>query len=178
MKLLILLTLLTSQAALARVDVKETTRVEIPTAPSTAWTADDVSKVIPTDMKSSSDAGFIATKIGDRAAQAWLSSASAKDSSLVRTANKVQNSMKSEISVKGQQTNSVEHKFTFQFLAFQAVTQLRYTGWLNAAIDFNARANETKFEITQKMFTNKDFVVSHIANSEQGLSSIGLRWNW
>ena len=177
MKLMIFLSILSSQVAFAKVTADNTSPVQMPQAPSNAWTQEDVSKVIPTDIKSSEDAGFVATRIGDHAFQAWYNSPTGKNSTLGRTASTVQENLKTEVALKGEE-GAVEHKFTFQVLALQAISQLRYSGWLNAALDFDARAHETKLEVTEKLWTNKDFVISHTASADRGLSAVGLRWNW
>ncbi len=178
MKLIILLTVLSTQAAFAKVTAQNTSPVQIPQAPSSAWTQEDVSKVIPTDMKGSDDAGYVATRIGDQAFQSWFNSPSVRNSSIGRTANTVQESLKTEVSLKGNDETAVEHKFTFQVLALQAISQLRYSGWLNAALDFDARAHQTKLEVSEKLWNNKDLVFSHTASADQGMSAVGLRWNW
>lgn len=177
MKLILFLTVLSTQAAFAKVTVQNTLPIQIPQAPSNAWTKEDVSKVIPTDMHDSEDAAFVATRIGDRAVQAWFNSPTGKGSAVGRTATTVQENLKTEVAVKSEE-GAVEHKFTFQVLALQAISQIRYSGWLNAALDFDARARETKLELTEKLWTNKDFVISHTARADQGLSAVGLRWNW
>ena len=178
MKRAILLTVLISQAAFAKVTATNTTPIQIPQAPSNGWTQEDVSSVIPTDMSSSNDTAYVATRIGDKAVQAWFKSPTVKNSQIGRTADTVQENLKTEVSVGGQDPTKTAHKFTFQVLALQAISQLRYSGWLNAALDFDARAHETRLELTEKLWSNKDLVFSHTAKADQGLSAVGLRWNW
>lgn len=179
MKLLFFIAILSSQAALAKVSVKNTRPVHLPTAPSNAWTSEDVGKIIPTDMGNSTDAGHVALKIGDRTLQSVLNSPNIKNSSVGRTATKVQDTMKTEMIVKsGSNKSAVDHKFSFQVLALQAISKFNYSGWLNAELNFDARAQQTNFEISEKVWNDKDFVISHSANHRQDLSSVGLRWNW
>ncbi len=179
MKLLTLLTVLISQVALAKVNVANTRPVQLPiAAASNAWTYSDVQQIIPTGMSGSNDAGYVASQIGDHAFQSFWNSPRMKNSSVGRTANKVQESMKTEMVVKSDDKNSVDHKITFQVLALQAISKLQYTGWINAEVNFDARAQQTNVELTEKVFKDKDFVISHSATTTQDLSSVGLRWNW
>ncbi len=178
MKLIILFTLLTSQIALAKVNVKNTYPILIPKASSNGWTQEDIGKVIPTDLQNSNDAGFVATRIGDHAFQAWFKSDAVKNSPVGRTAETVQETLKTEVAIKSDDKDAVEHKFSFQVLALQAISKIKYSGWLNAAVDYDGRSNEAKLEISEKLWNDKDFIISHTAKAEQGLSAVGLRWNW
>src|SRR5690606_29365503 len=114
-----------SQVALAQVDLATTQPIHVPEVKSTAWTQEDVSKVIPTDISVSSDSGYVATRIGDHAIQNWLNSPEIRNSKLGRTADMVQETMKTEMTVAGDDVDETQHKFTFQVLALQAISQLK-----------------------------------------------------
>lgn len=181
MKLLIVFTVLIFQAAQAEVALNTTQPIQLPQAPAANWTQADIGKVIPTDMQDSNDQNAVANRIGDHAIQNWLNSPVMRNSSVGRTAHQVQDAMKTEVVVQGGSSSgkaSIDHKFSFQVLALQASSRLKYTGWLNAQVNFDSRARETIFEVTEKVWDDKDFVISHTANQVQDLSSVGLRWSW
>jgi hypothetical protein len=179
MKLFVLIAVLSSQAAMARVTLKNTRPVPLPQVETNAWTSADVGRVIPTDLAATSDGGEVALKIGDHALKNLLNSPAIKNSTVGRTATKVQDNLKTEMVVSsGAGKKAVDHKFTFQVLALQAVSRVQYKGWVNAEVNYNARAKESNVELTEKVWDNKEFVISHATSNVQDLSSVGLRWNW
>ncbi len=169
MKLLVLVAFLVSPAAYGKVSLEGTRPVPLPETPSTEWTSADVGKIIPLNLKDEMPNEEVVSRVGDHAFQNWLKSPVGKASSVARTAHTVQNTMRTEMAWE-------KHKFAFQVLAFQGVSQLRYTGWLNAELNFSS--SKTNFEISEKIWKNKRFVISHSADNVQDLSSVGLRWNW
>jgi hypothetical protein len=178
MKLLVLIAFMAAQTVYAKVSVLETRPIPLPRVPSNSWTMEDVSRIIPTNLEATGNGDIVAQKVGDFAITNYLNSPLVKNSSVGRTAQKVQDTMKTEMVLGGEEEGRVDHRFTFQILALQSVSRVQYKGWLNAELNFDGRAQQTNFEISEKVWKNKDFVISHTANHEQDLSSVGLRWNW
>lgn len=143
-------------------------------------TSQDIQKIIPLDMRPSEDAGYVAGKVGDRAFQLWMKSPAMQSSSLGRTATQVEQSMRAEVDLPetGEGSESVNHKLGFSILALQAVARMTYSGWVNAELNHDARAKATIFQISERVWDNKQITLSHTANSDQGLSALGLRWSF
>lgn len=163
----------------ARVDISQTRPVVLPQENlQTTVTSKDVAEIIPLDMAASQNAGFVATRIGDHALQSWLKSPAVQGSNIGRTASTVENSMRTEVSVKSADPEGVSHKFSFQYMALQSVTRLQYSGWLNAMMNYDARAGETFVEFTDRVWKNKDLFVNHTVKPVEGVSALGVRWSW
>ncbi len=86
--------------------------------------------------------------------------------------------MKAEVSVGSAKSNETQHKFGFNVQAVQASTELKYSGWMQAVVKYSARDRATVFEVNEKVLNNKDLFLNHTANSDEGKSNVGLRWNW
>ncbi|MBX2988453.1 MAG: hypothetical protein KF802_11210 [Bdellovibrionaceae bacterium] len=171
--------LLPLSAVQARVKLSQTKPVVFPqTDVKLSVNSDDVRKVIPMDMKATNDAGAVAQRVGDRALQNWLESPAVKNSSFGRTATHVEGAMKTEMSLQGGDDKKTEHKIAFQVQALQATTKLQYKGWVNAEANYDARAKASSVQLTEKMMDNKNVVLSHTANSREGVSSLGVSWSW
>ena len=169
---------LCSSLAAAKVDVKKTVPMVIPTQQyANVVTSKDVEAVIPLDLQASDNAGYVANKVGDHALQNWLKNSEMSRSSVVRAAARVENAMKTEVALPSSDPQGTQHKFSFQFLALQAVTKLEYKGWLNGAVKHDSREGKTSAEVVEKMW-DKDVVLSHTASSHEDVSAVGLRWNW
>ncbi|MNL73456.1 hypothetical protein D3C87_1989180 [compost metagenome] len=72
----------------------------------------------------------------------------------------------------------MKHKFSFRVEAFQALAKFEYTGWMKAAVNYDAKAAQTNIQFSEKVFANKDLTLTHKASSKEALSMVGLGWNF
>lgn len=163
----------------AKVDIRTTHRLIIPVDTVTpAMRPEDVAKVIPTDLKTGDDEKTVFTRIADRGFALWFNSSMMKETSLGRIAQETQEKLKTDVVVPAQSPLGVSHKFSFRIEAFQALAKMEYTGWLKAAINYDAKASATDILFKEKVFTDKDLFLSHKSSKEQAFSMIGLAWSW
>lgn len=141
-------------------------------------TSEDVAKVVPLDIKKEDSTSSVLSRIADRGFNLWFNSAFIKNSALGRVVQETQEKLKTDVVVPASNSEGVSHKFSFRIEAFQALAKMEYSGWLNAAINYDAKDAETDIQLKEKVLDNKDLIVSHKANKEQGLSMIGLAWSW
>ncbi|MEN0057234.1 MAG: hypothetical protein AAGB31_00240 [Bdellovibrio sp.] len=162
-----------------KVDIKSTKRLIIPVDTVTPKiTSDDVAKVVPLDLRQGDSEGTVMTRIADRGFSLWFNSSAVKQSTLGRIAENTQEKLKTDVVVPAGTPEGVSHKFSFRVEAFQALAKMEYSGWLRAAINYDAKASVTDIFFKEKVFSDKDLTVSHKADKEQGLSMIGLAWSW
>lgn len=163
----------------AKVDLKSTKRLIIPEDKVTPKiTSEDVAKVVPTDLKAGDSESTVITRIADRGFSLWFNSAAMKATTIGRIAETAQEKLKTDVVVPAASPKGVSHKFSFKIEAFQALAKLEYTGWLKAAVNYDAKASATDISFKEKVFHNKDLIVSHKADKQQDLSMIGLAWSW
>ena len=152
--------------------------IHAPENPNAELSSKDIAKIIPTNMPATENPKDIVNQIGDRVVQNWLSSDAVKSSAMGRTASTVESAMKTEVVVPKTKTEGVEHRFSFQYLILQALTKFEYKGWLNATVNYNAKAAQTGIEVNEKIWNNKDVYLNHTITSAEGSSSMGIRWGW
>ncbi len=151
--------------------------------------AEDYAKFLPRNLENSQNEAYVANRFADLALQNIFNSPQVRNSSFGQTATKVEKAMKTEVSINGAPKNKtngaaassnpgIEHKISLQVLALQAQTKLEYKGWTNATLKHDARAKETGVEISEKVWRNKDLVLSHTKTDIEDKSSVGVRWNW
>lgn len=164
---------------LGKVDLASTKPLVIPEDKVTPkLTEADVAKVIPTDLKQGDSQSTVFTRIADRSISLWFNSSSMKETSLGRFAEEAQEKLKTDVVVPGHNPQGIDHKLSFKIEAFQAMAKLEYTGYLNAAVNYDAKASATDILFNEKVLTNKNLVLSHKVNKQQDLSMIGLAWSW
>lgn len=167
-----------------RVEIEDTVPVVMPQKIPTsdfASNLNDLGKSLSSDTKNSDDGNVVAQRIGDKALQNWLSSPDVASSPIVHSANKVQDSMKADVHLNDSSEvgpNHIDHRMTFQILALQSCAKVEYKGWVNAAVNYNARDRASVVEVSQKIWDNKDLTLSHTAALDQDISAIGIRWGF
>ncbi len=163
----------------AKIDLDATKPLLIPVDHVTPQiTQKDVGEIIPTDVDSTQSTGSMMSRIADRSFQYWYNNSGFKDSAVGRVAESTQEKLKTDVVVPSSSASGVTHKFSFKIEAFQALAKMEYTGWIKAMIDYNARAAQTDFSVSEKLFKDKDLVVSHSLSAREGMSSMGLRWSF
>ena len=164
----------------AKVNVAETKPLVIPVDNVTPTiTSKDVAQFIPTDASvRNSSTSTMMYRIADKSFNVWFNSPAVKSSLLGRAVEETQEKLKTDVVVPASSSEGVTHKFSFRIEAFQALAKLEYTGWMKAAINYDAKAAATDVSFKEKLFSDKELVLSHKGNKEQGLSMIGLAWQW
>lgn len=143
---------------------------------------EDFVRIVPRDIHNSDSPTYVATKFGDQVMQNFLNSPQVQSSQVGRTANTVQNAMRADVSLGATPSSSspegINHKLSFQYMALQAQTRVKYTGWTNAAYSHDAKAKQSDVEVSEKIFKNKDLVLNYTKNETEVRNSVGVRWNW
>ena len=173
---LILLLVTSSQTAWSRDSIKKTQNLIMPTDVSNpVMSAETSLKIQPRSVSNGASATAIASQIADNSFSLWWDTSPIRNTQVGRAAEKVEKSMKTEVSYK---TNRVEHKISFKVLAMQALAKLEYNGWVNAAINYDARADKTEAEISEKISAEQDVIISHAFTPGGNKSQVAWRWNW
>lgn len=150
-----------------------------PVASDRETTAKDISKIIPSNMKPSSDGGLVASQILDHSLSNWFNSEAVKNSSVGRTAHQIEKSMTGDVSFGGTRKNSIKHNLKFAMKATQTQALLEYSGLTNAQLTYFIVQEKTDVELRENVRALKTQVVfnqtSSRSNSQKMLS---LRWNW
>lgn len=175
------LTLIASLPLQAKVRLSKTVPVKIPPLLARQNTFNDqLQKSVPRNLSESqkTNANLVAQKMGDNLVNDWLQSPEIQASTLGRTASVVQSAVKTEVNLGQPVKNKTNHKVSFQVKAIEAKAEMEYKGWVNANVNYDARARQSVVSVSEKIGGNKDFVLSHTQKTDQDISSVGVRWNW
>lgn len=77
-----------------------------------------------------------------------------------------------------QDDNQISHRFNFKVLAIQALAKIQYTGWVNAALNYDLKAARAAAEVTEQLSDKNDLVLSHEVSSTEQKSAVSLKWKW
>lgn len=169
------------QSLWARVDYGKTKPFVFPVmvAPNDSMTIQTVEEFIPMDMSPSQDQSYVISNIADRSIQYFWRNSGFRQTSVGRVANELEKRLKTDITIRGGDgPKDVQHKFSLQLLATQAIARLEYTGWIKAAFKYYAKEAKSETLIRETVFDNKDLVLSHTSTANEKMSSLFLSWTW
>ncbi len=138
----------------------------------------DVVLFIPLDMQPTNDAASVMAQVADRSMTSLLNSESVRQSTVGQAATTVEQKMKQEVVIGGSDPQSVQHKFNFNVQAFQALAQVQYTGYTNAAIKYKIAESKVAIEMFKRFYGNRDLVFSHTMGRENRISEVSVRWTF
>lgn len=167
---------LASQPVWSQVHLNKTQNLIMPVDVSNPFMSAETSQRIqPRSVANGASASTIVSQIADNSFSLWWDTTPIRNTEVGRAAEKVEKSMRSEVAYK---VNRVEHKISFKVLAMQALAKLEYKGWVNAAINYDARAAKTEAEVSEKIGAKQDVVISHAFTPGGNKSQVAWRWNW
>ncbi|MFN9067534.1 MAG: hypothetical protein ACK5V3_09915 [Bdellovibrionales bacterium] len=146
-------------------------------------TREEAAKILPKDAPSTpQESDIMLKRMGDRALGMWLKSSTLQNLSVVQTAQKVEQAMKAEVGFGGGESENgekaIQHKINFQFQAFQAISKLDYSGFVNASVTYNLKDQVAGFEVREKVLQNKDLFVNMSSSKVEDLGSVGIKWSF
>lgn len=135
----------------------------------------DTARMIPMNMIPSSNSAAVFAQIFDRSASYISTTERFRNSSFGKTALQVEQTMKQEVIVGNE--SGIEHKLNFNIQAMQTCAQVQYSGLMRAAVKYTVSSSTLGLEVAEKIFDNKDLVLSQSYGSER-ISEVSLRWNF
>lgn len=135
-------------------------------------------EILPKSITSADTSQSVVSKIIDNSlAYLWRNS-ELKNTSIGRTAEKVEKNLKGEVYFSTNGESKTEHKLSFKLLAMQALAKLEYKGWIQAAINYDVGAAKTEAEIVENISEGQDLLLSHSVAASESESKLSLRWEW
>ena len=175
---LFLFTLTISQLGWSKTNFKKTLQLVMPVDITTPMISAETSeKIQPKSLVANESAESIISKIADNSLSLWWETSPVRNTQVGRAAEKVEKNLKTEVSFKDKASRT-EHRISFKVLAMQALAKLEYKGWVNAAINYDARAEKTEAEVSEKIFKKQDLVLSHAITKQENKSQVAWRWSW
>ncbi len=173
-----LLILTFSQAGWCQININKTRQLIMPAdVTSPLLSAETSQKIQPKSISASESGSSVVSKMADNSLALWWDTSPLRNTNVGRAAEKVEKNMRAEVSFADKNAG-VEHKISFKVLALQALAKIEYKGWVNAALNYDARADKTEAEVSEKISAQQDFVVSHAFTRVENKSQVAWRWNW
>lgn len=168
-----------SLTAQARVDLKKTKRLILPTDPSEPLlSAENSKRILPKNVEAGASEESVLSELVDNSFSLWWEKSPVRHSAVGQVADKVDKKLKTEVSLGKSADQKTEHKISVKVLAMQALAKLEYKGWVRAGLNYDARAAKAEAEVLENISTNQDLKLSHSMGSGGNLSQVSWVMNW
>jgi hypothetical protein len=169
--------MLISLTGWGRVDFQKTKVMTLPSDMSTPLITEETkNKILPSSIQENESGHEVLAQMADNTASLWWSTTPLRNTGLGRAADAAEKKM--NIQAAFEDENKIRHFFNFKVLAMQALARIEYKGWVNAIISYDIRGTKTEAEISDKISTGQDFIISQSVTTAESKSQIGLRWDW
>jgi hypothetical protein len=135
----------------------------------------DLGTVIPSSLAPTDDSSAVFSKIADQSISSFFNSAQVRATPLGKTATTVEQKMKQDVTMH---SGEIEHKFTFQVQAFQALAKIDYKGFTNATLKYEGHRSAMGLEVYEKITKDKELVLEQLNKPDDRVSSVNVRWNF
>lgn len=165
------------QFASAKINIKKTKRLVMPAKIQYQPLAEVLTpEIIPSDIKEGDSGEVVLTKMADKGLAMYWNNSPMRHSSAGRAVEAAEKKLNLQAEYRDE--NKVQHKINFKVMAVQALAKIQYTGWVNAALNYDLKAARAEAEVSEPLSDKKDLVLSHEVKSGEQKSAVSLKWKW
>ncbi|MBC7467487.1 MAG: hypothetical protein H7256_15970 [Bdellovibrio sp.] len=162
-----------------KVNIKTTKRLIMPCDVSEPlMTSETSQRILPKALQQNESAGSVISKMADNSFGVWWESTPVRHTAVGQAADKAEKNLKAEVNFKDNSESKTEHRIVFKVLAMQALAKIEYKGWVQAAVNYDAKASKAEAEVSEKIFQRQDIVLSHAVTPSENKSQVSWRFDW
>ena len=163
--------------ASAKVNIEHTKRLVLPAkVGAESLTESFGTEILPSSLAAGETSQTFLSKVADNSLNLYW-----KHSPLrYTTAGKAVETAEKKLNVEAtyKDTNNVDHRINFKVLAMQALAKIQYTGWVNAALNYDLKDARAAAEVSEALSEKSDIVLSHEITKLDQKSGVSLQWKW
>lgn len=150
--------------------------------------------IAPLNLRTTNDGNLVRDEILKKTGNAIVKSRFIQESFLMKTAKRVENKTKMDLSIKSKKTTegrvtsstnaksvaepSIEHKFKFDVQALQKHAKLIYSGFVDSRIEYRAENDQFKISLEEKLSENSKIALTHDKNSFGSQQYVQYNLSW
>ena len=138
----------------------------------------DYGMIIPSKLSPVRDMGGISSQLLDHSVTAFFNNGIIKNSFVGRTAQTVEQKMKAEVAIGGEEPDSIQHNIKFQVKASETKAVMEYRGLTNADLSYSVGGRKTNLEIYEKISDQSKLVYTHSDEPTDRRDTLSLRMHW
>ncbi len=138
----------------------------------------DYSKILPASLSPVSNGEDVAAQIFDHSVSNFFNQDHIRNTSIGRAAKSVEETMKAEVALGGDEPDATQHNLKFQMKATQTKASMEYRGVTNAELSYSVANRSTDLEIFEPIGENSRVVYHHSARPDEKRDVLSLRLNF
>ncbi|AZZ37940.1 hypothetical protein CIK05_14390 [Bdellovibrio sp. qaytius] len=163
--------------ASAEVNIAETKRLELPAkVGAESLTETFGTEVLPNKLAADETSQTFLSKVADNSLNLYWKHSPLRYTTAGQAVETAEKKLNVEASYKDD--SNIDHHFNFKVLAMQALAKIQYTGWVNAALNYDLKAARAAAEVTEALSDKSDIVLSHEVSKYDHKSGVSLKWKW
>jgi len=138
----------------------------------------DYSKILPASLSPVANGEDVAAQIFDHSVSNFFNQEHIRNTSIGRAAKSVEETMKAEVALGGDEPESTQHNLKFQMKATQTKASMEYRGITNAELSYSVTSRSTDLEIFEPLGENSRLVYHHSTRPDEKRDVLSLRLNF
>ena len=163
--------------ASAKVNIEHTKRLVLPAKVGAESISDTfATEILPNKLAADETSESFLSKVADNSLTLYWKHSPLRHSPAGKAVETAEKKLNVEASYKDE--NNIDHKINFKVLAMQALAKIQYTGWVNAALNYDLKAARAAAEVSEALSEKSDIVLSHEVSKLDQKSGVSLKWKW
>lgn len=132
---------------------------------------------VPNNFQASDTEESVTNKIIQHNLERVLESQAIKGSAIAGAAKRLNTSLDTEIALKSE-GSEIQHKINVTIKAASTAASLRYSGLIDAQVDYRLDTRTTSVQLTKNVTENAMMVINHSETTWDSSDQISLRFSW
>ncbi len=173
----ILLFLIGPAQAMAGIDINTTTKINLPNQEvDKKYSYQEMCSWLPENISKEKNSMLAASKFADTGLQLWWNSPEVQAAAVARTTDRTEKKLRVDVTVRDE--NKRDHRFSLRIGAIQGLASLKYSGFANVELRYEARAEKAGIELSEKVGFNKKIVVGQYVTPIEASTGAAFRWQF
>ncbi len=173
----ILCLLLGPLPAIASIDLATTTRIDYPQQElDKKYTYQEMCSWLPENIVHQKDSTTAVTQFADRSLQLWWNSPEVQSAAVARTTDRAEKKLRADVTVRDE--NKRDHRFSLKVGAVQGLASIKYSGFTNLEVRYEARIQKAAVEVSEKIGLNKKIILGQYLTPIEASTGAALRWQF
>jgi hypothetical protein len=163
--------------ACARVNVTKTKKLVLPDKVGDQPMSDLLTfEVLPQQIAADETSQSFFSKVADNSLNLYWRNSPLRHSAAGKAVEKAEKKL--NVEAVYQDSHQISHRFNFKVLAVQALAKIQYTGWVNAALNYDLKDARAAAEVSEPLSDKNDLVLTHEVSNTEQKSAVSLQWKW
>ena len=163
--------------AVAGIELATTVRFDFPKQElDKKYSYQEMCSWLPDNINRQKDSTTGVTQFADKSLQLWWNSPEVQSAPVARTTDRAEKKLRADVTVRDE--NKRDHRISLKVGAVQGLASLKYSGYTNLEVRYEARIQKAAVEVSEKIGLNKKLIFGQYLTPLEAITSAALRWQF